>query len=181
MRNSSENGMLEENRKQVAFVEANVYILLTFVGVWMLYIFPLYQGIEELSEQKRVLRKFSVGGKKYPQVSPWWWLLPPVKISKEKQRGIKILKDNFSEEEDVRALFHFFNKTTGWFYIAIAGLLNGIVATAELAAALPFTVPLVGQLAVDLVIIVSGLLHARYRVSRRREQRLIEQLAGRRK
>lgn len=157
-------------------MEAKIYVVLTFIGIWMLYVFPLYQGVEELSEQKRVLQKFSAGREKYPQVSPWWWLLPPLKISKEKQRGIKVLKDNFSDEEDVRALFHFFNKTTGWFYIAIAGLLNGIAATAELAAILPFKVPLWGQLGVDLLIIAIGMLHARYRVSRRREQRLVDQL-----
>lgn len=153
--------------------------LFAFVGIWMLYFFPLYQGALELSEPNRIIKKFQKEGKDYPKVSPWYWLLPPLKIKKEKERGIRILQDSIAKKE-IDQLFRYFNKAVAWFYIAVAGVLNGVVATNDLFEAF-------GQerfwlrLVIDLLLIMGGFFHIRYRFDHRRKERIMTKIFARHK
>lgn len=153
-----------------------VYAALTFMGIWMLYIFPFYQGVMELPEQQRIVDKFKVDLHKYPKVSKWYWLVPPIKISKEKQCGISILKESVNQETESHDLFMFFSKATAWFYIAIAGIFNGIVATKELVNAFLHHDQITIALLVDLLMTVVGGVYVRYRMSAKRRQKMAKQL-----
>ncbi|KRO17723.1 hypothetical protein [Lacticaseibacillus saniviri] len=156
-----------------------IYVVLAFIGGWMLYFYPLYQGVLELSEQKRVIDKFRGTDVAYPPVSPWYWLLPPLKISKEKQRGIQILRDRVDQEEESDELLRFFNRATAWFYIALAGILNGIVVTGTMLDQWWPAASVWLSIGLDLVMIALGVVHVRYRMGRRRGQKLMTRLFNR--
>ena len=153
-----------------------IYAVLTFCGVWLLYVFPLYQGALELSEPNKMLKRFQKSGNKYPKVSPWYWLFPPLKIHKEKIRGIKMLRDNISSKKEMDRLFRYFNKAVAWYYIAIAGVLNGIVATHELFAVYSLQEHFISMIVFDCILILAGLYHVHYRLNDARKNRLLTKI-----
>lgn len=152
-----------------------IYALLTFGGVWLLYIFPLYQGALELSEPSKMLSRFKHKQKKYPKISPWYWLIPPLKISKEKQRGIKILQDHLTSQKEMDRLFRYFNKAVAWYYIAIAGVLNGIVATRELLLTFDCD-SLWAVVLVSVILVIIGFYHIHYRLNKERKNRVLTKI-----
>lgn len=66
--------------------------LLEFGSAWLIFTFSLYQGLLELNEQLSVVREQK--GQSEKKVSPWLWLLPPLKVRNEKKRTLKILAEN---------------------------------------------------------------------------------------
>lgn len=148
-----------------------VYVVLTFIGTWLLYGFSLYQGALELSDQKRIVDKLK-DTTPYPKVSPWYWLLPPLKLKRERQRLQQILHDRINEQEEAGDLFSFFNRATAWFYIALAGILNGIASTGALMAQFLQKGSIWLSIALDALMIVIGVLHVRYRLAHWRGQRM---------
>ncbi|WP_261370311.1 hypothetical protein [Weissella cibaria] len=66
--------------------------LLEFGSAWLIFTFSLYQGLLELNEQLSVVREQK--GQSERKVSPWLWLLPPLKVRNEKKRTLKILAEN---------------------------------------------------------------------------------------
>ncbi|EOT41137.1 MULTISPECIES: hypothetical protein [Enterococcus] len=152
------------------------YTILTFCGVWLLYIFPLYQGALELTEPNRLLKKFQKTGDHYPKISPWYWLIPPLKIQKEKNRGIKILRHNIKNEKEMDRLYRYFNKAVAWYYIAIAGVLNGIVATHEFFTVFFQNKYFLGMISVDILLIIAGFYHVHYRLKNTRKKRLMKKI-----
>lgn len=149
---------------------------LTFIGVWLLYIFPLYQGVLEISEQDRIIGKFQQADNKYAPVSSWYWLLPPLKIKKEKERGIRILRENIHGQEEIHALTNFLNKAVAWFYIALAGILNGLVATYDLIDVLLKNQILLISVIVDIFNIVLGIMIVRRRMSSQHKKKIIQRI-----
>lgn len=104
-----------------------------FVAVWLLFSFPLYQATLELSSQSIMFSqkvKGSLGSVK--RISKWYWLLPPLKIHKEKQRSINIIRQLNLDEMQVRVLLNYLDKATAWFYVALAGWLNAVFVTNDL-------------------------------------------------
>lgn len=151
--------------------------ILTFIGLWLLYIFPLYQGVLEISEQDKIIGKLSQADEqKYPEISSWYWLIPPLKIRKEKERGIAILRDSLNGKEDIHALFGFLNKATAWFYISLAGILNAIVATYDLVDSITKSYTLLISFIVDILMIIIGVLVVIYRSNRHRKQRILDKI-----
>lgn len=142
---------------------------LAFLGDWLLFIFPMYQGVLEISEQKKAMKRFIKKGKKYPDVSPWYWLFPPYKIFLERRRMVHILEDSIDSEKNFFVMQPFMNKATAWFYVALAGLLNGIAATNELLEKFHLELPWPLFLLLIIMLIASGILQVLYRTSKRRQ------------
>ncbi|MGM0238008.1 hypothetical protein [Enterococcus sp. AZ103] len=151
-----------------------VMALLAFLGDWLLFIFPMYQGVLEITEQKKALRRFMKKGKKYPDISLWYWLLPPYKIFLERQRIKRILRDSIDSEKNFFVMQPFMNKATAWFFVAIAGLLNGIAATNDLLEQFKVELPWQLFILLILVLIVSGILQVIYRSSKRRQSQQLQ-------
>ncbi|WP_125766754.1 hypothetical protein [Lapidilactobacillus wuchangensis] len=157
-----------------------LFACFTFVGVWLLFVFPLYQGVLEVLEQQQIISRFTEANAKYPPVSPWYWLIPPLKVIKEKHRGIRILHDSIGSQEEYHQIFQFLNKAVAWCYIALAGMLNGFVATRELLRAFSWSVNPLSMVALNILIIALGMLYVYYRVNHHREQRMINKIATKR-
>ncbi|MBK0083328.1 hypothetical protein IAE51_05340 [Lactococcus sp. S64] len=146
----------------------NLYVVLSFIGTWMLYVFPLYQGTLEMSEQQRIIGKFTNKDKKFLKISNCYWLLPFLKIHLEKKRAIKILKDSTNNERDYKELLSFFDKSLVWIYVSLAGLLNGLVSTHELVEVFTIRSHTLFILGIDILMLLIGIVHAYYRVTDKR-------------
>lgn len=107
-----------------------------FAGGWFLVAGPIFQAAVELREHE-------AAGKRYlldqpddasRKVSPWWWLLPPVKIFLEKRRSDRYRQEYFSQlpADDAALLVSFMNKATGWVYVATGAFLIAVKETFEL-------------------------------------------------
>lgn len=68
---------------------SNFIAVISLIGDWLLLSFPLYQGLMELKEFKALLEEFEQVSKRWRPISPWWWLIPPLKVHKERVRGNK--------------------------------------------------------------------------------------------
>lgn len=113
-------------------MQDSIVVILGFIGDWLLFSFPLLQAALELSEQGNIIGQFKEVGRKYPKVSPWYWLLPPLKLYLERQRVKKIIHDQDFAGIDRKSLSSFSARGTAWFYVALAGACNGIGETREL-------------------------------------------------
>lgn len=82
------------------------------------------------------------------------------------------------EENDLRKLLLYFDKATAWFYVSMAGLLNGIYITYEIFGkwGLPRTPGIF--LSSILVIVVLCSLTVRYRLASKRKARKIADIRG---
>ncbi|WP_282800725.1 hypothetical protein [Lactococcus lactis] len=105
--------------------------IIEFIAKWLLFAFPLYQAYIELIEQQKFLNKIVRKSKKYPKISPWYWVIPPLKITLEKKRGLTILSEGLISKRDFEDSIIFGRKATAWFYVSIAGLLEGVAAVYE--------------------------------------------------
>lgn len=153
-----------------------IYAMMAFIGSWLLYVFPLYQFILEAAQQQKIIRQFRGNQQKYPEVSPWYWLIPPLKLKYEKERSLKILRDKVVDRQDFDQIYLFLNKGTAWFYIAVAGALNGFVATRGLLDSLKWQIPWLGVLLINGSLLALGIIHVQYRMSHQRRQRFEQKL-----
>ena len=68
----------------------SVFVLFCgFLGSWLFFAGPLYQGVMELRNEGREMERVSAGRHEFrltPPASAWWWLLPPVKIVLDRRR-----------------------------------------------------------------------------------------------
>lgn len=111
---------------------------LGFLGSWLLFAGPIYQAALELQEQDIESDRIRATGAMLEQpakVSPWWWLIPPVKLILERRRSNKYKRIYIDAllPEDAEALISFLNKATAWLLVAIGGLCIAIKETYELA------------------------------------------------
>jgi hypothetical protein len=108
-----------------------------FLGAWLLVAGPLHQARVELAEEEFERERFedvvSVVGPPQP-VSPWWWLLPPVRVYLGRRA-----KDRWDRQvwlrlpdEDFEALSSFMSKARGWLLVGAGGLLIATKETWEL-------------------------------------------------
>ena len=118
----------------------------SFFGAWLLVAGPLYQASLELREQDIAFDRIHAVRQKIPvppKVSPWWWVLPPVKVYLE-HRISQQYRDQFIralEADDVEAIMNFKSKATGWVIVASGAALIAAKETYELW--LHFHVPVV--------------------------------------
>ncbi len=148
-------------------------IMLGFIGDWLLYIFPLYQGWMELYTYDRFIQRFEKTAKTVPKISPMLWIIPFYKIHREKQRAMLILKQDVSSNQELDEMLSFLDKSVAWFYVALGGLLNAIYATYELTSNLLPNFPIISAGIISLLSFFLGIFHARYRVSEYRKRRMI--------
>ena len=62
---------------------------ISLIGDWLLFSFPLNQGLMELSDYKRFVKDFDNSSKSIAKISPWYWIMPNLKIHFEKSRAKK--------------------------------------------------------------------------------------------
>jgi hypothetical protein len=108
-----------------------------FFGSWLLVAGPVYQAALELQEQAMERDEIEAAGKgvsQPPPVSPWWWLVPPVKYVLERRRDRAFRRDflHALSPRQVESLVNFLNKATGWLAVGTGGLLLAIKETGEL-------------------------------------------------
>jgi hypothetical protein len=108
-----------------------------FFGAWLLVAGPLHQARVELAEEEFEREQFEevvdvVGPP--TRVSPWWWLLPPVRL----YLGHRA-KDRWDRQvwlalpdEDFEALSSFMSKARGWLLVGAGGFLIATKETWEL-------------------------------------------------
>ena len=150
--------------------------ILGFLGVWSLFSFPLYQAFLELSSQAINFTKQSKVSHDFKKVSPWYWLFPPLKIAKEKQRALRIIHSMALSEDDARKMMLYFDKATAWFYVATAGLFNAIYFSYDLYKESSFSRYPVLFFLFLLSMTVFCVLNVIYRMSPKRTQQKIKRL-----
>ena len=98
------------------------------VGSWLLFAGPLYQAVLELRAHEiardRIEATVSMVPKP-PRISYWWWLVPPVRMVLERRRSTRHRNAVLAAltAEDHEALLTFFDKATGWMFVALGALL----------------------------------------------------------
>jgi len=99
-----------------------------FLGAWFLVAGPIHQATVELREEEfeRERMQPTIDAVGPPAaVSPWWWLLPPVRLWLGRRR-----RDAWQHrlvlalpDEEYEALNSFMAKARGWIYVGTGGLL----------------------------------------------------------
>ncbi|MDF7627201.1 hypothetical protein PUF88_04670 [Lactobacillaceae bacterium L1_55_11] len=110
----------------------NLVLILGFFGDWLLFVFPLMQGILELQDYSTVIDAFKVAGQDVKKVSNWYWLFPPLKFHLERVRLHKISRSQPVSRVDRQDLMKFEMKAMAWFFVALTGIFKGVGATSEI-------------------------------------------------
>jgi hypothetical protein len=108
-----------------------------FVGAWLLVAGPLYQAALELQEQdleRERIRQVTAQVAAPAPVSPWWWLLPPVRYVLAQRRARRWRADMVAalDREDLESLVEYFDKARGWLLVGAGGFLLATKETWEL-------------------------------------------------
>lgn len=112
----------------------------------------------------------------YEKISPWYWLLPLHKLSLEKNRAVSIMREADLSQQQMRQMLLFFDRATAWFFVSLAGLFGGIAATDSLLKQL-FPHASLWVLAAAVVgVLAISIFNVFYRLSQRREDRLIKKI-----
>lgn len=128
------------------------------VGAWLLVAGPVYQAALELREQDiGQQRALSASTADTKDISPWWWLVPPVAYWKRHVAHDRLRRETFAkaDSEEVRKLLTFYNKSLGWLLVAAGAFLMAIKETWELGEILEW--PAVSTAAVIVVATVAVL------------------------
>lgn len=147
----------------------HIFDIIVFIAKWLLFIFPIYQGIIEFLRRNNIIDFNETHSSKYPKIPVWYWILPPLKIHLEKVRINKLLKDSHIKEADAENLYFISNKATAWFYISLAGLLEGIEATHSLLASFDIKLPIYSFILLICIIIILSIISIIYRLSDNRK------------
>lgn len=149
---------------------SNFIAVVSLLGDLLLFSFPLCQGLMELKEYKQLLEEFDQVSKRWKPISPWWWLLPPIKIHRERIRGNQILREAADTKRERRQAVSFLDKATAWYFVALAGWLKMITSTYELLETIK--VENVWTLIIIVALLSSwGIFNAYYRVDAKRVAR----------
>ncbi|MEO6511905.1 MAG: hypothetical protein ABIO16_12985 [Nocardioides sp.] len=93
-----------------------------FIGAWLLFAGPVYQSALELQEEEEARTRMSdlidTVGRSF-QVSPWWWLLPPVAIAMifRSRAGYRREVEKVMTDEDRQVMGHYSAVARGWWYV----------------------------------------------------------------
>jgi hypothetical protein len=108
-----------------------------FFGAWFLLAGPVYQAALELHEQElerdRIAETTRAVDRPAP-ISPWWWLLPPVRylLERRRQGEYRQLVLRSLDPELVGQVVDYLNKAVGWLLVGTGGLLIAMTQTWEL-------------------------------------------------
>ena len=101
-----------------------------FAGTWLLVAGPLYQGSVELNEldiDREGIEgvRASALGTAPDRPSPWWWLLPPVMYVLHRRWAAAFRQATLAQltETQREQLTSFRSKASGWYTVAVGGLL----------------------------------------------------------
>lgn len=150
--------------------------IVSLLGDWLLFTFPLYQGLMELNDYQELLVGFDEISGKWKMISPWWWLVPVVKIQKERTRGYRILREATKSKSERHRALSFIDKATAWYFVALAGWLKMIASSYEVLEA--FGCGEAAWLLIVMVVLMTagGLFNAYYRIGKKRVSRKEEEL-----
>lgn len=134
----------------------------------------MYQGLMELDEYRNLFDKFDLYSEQSIKVSPWYWLLPPLKLYLEKYRALKILKKFVDNKQEYRTLMSFSDKATAWYFVSVGGWFKTLSSIYEVLE--NNHVPYFGWSFIILALIatVSGFFSATYRLSQRRQHKILK-------
>jgi hypothetical protein len=109
-----------------------------FLGSWLLFAGPVYQASLELREQdleRERIEATTAAVARAPEVSAWWWLLPPVRFWLERRRSQAYRHAVLAAlaPPDLEALVHYLHKAVGWLLVGLGGLLLATKETWELS------------------------------------------------
>ncbi|USS93098.1 hypothetical protein M8332_05740 [Fructilactobacillus ixorae] len=153
--------------------------ILGFIGDWLLFIFPLYQGQMELMESNSVFAKYQIKGHKPKNASLLEWMIPPLLFRRIKRTAGKAqINDLINNKEDFQNFYSFYNKGLAWYFVSYAGFLNGVCSTYELIIeklALG-RIGIVIFIVVSLLIFFAGHYFVSYLTSGKREKRFIKRM-----
>ena len=115
-----------------------------FFGSWLLFAGPIFQAALELKDEdieRDRIRETAKRVATVQHVSPWWWLLPPVKLYLESVQRRRWQKEYFSLllPEDREAFVDFTSKARGWLFVAGGALLIAGKETWELGEKLEWS------------------------------------------
>lgn len=151
-------------------------LVLACLGNWLLFSFPLFQGCLEMKEQANTIEILIEENAEYKKISPWYWLLPFRKLSLEKKRALTIMRNASLNQQQMKQMLLFFDRATAWLFVSLAGLLSGIAATNTLLEKLFPHEPIWVLCIVIMIIIGISTFNVFYRLSKKREQRLITKI-----
>ena len=148
---------------------------ISFLGDWLLFSFPLYQGLMELYDYKWFLTEFNQSSKSQPKISPLYWIAPIVKIYLEKKRAVKILGDIIKNESDLRTAMSFIDKATAWYFVSLGGWLKMVSSLYEFLGELHIE-SLLWLIVGTVILTFLGISSAYYRINPKRQENLISKL-----
>ena len=99
-----------------------------FFGAWLVVAGSVFQAGLELHEEsvaRDAMERASQTVDRSAPVSPWWWLVPPVKYFLEKRRSAAFRNDVLSalSVDEVSALVRYIDKAAGWLLVGAGGTL----------------------------------------------------------
>lgn len=111
----------------------DVMSVFTFCAHWLIFAFSLYQGALHISTSHSRLRELaSTAVKHFPGPPRWMIVCMPLWFAKKRQQILQIVHEVEAGETSRQELLSFLDKATAWFYIALAGWINMIVALYDL-------------------------------------------------
>lgn len=146
-------------------------LCISLLADWLLFTFPLYQGLMELRDYEVLRSRYDEISKNVREVSPWWWLIFPIKIHLERIRARDILQA-VSESKKIKAdPISFIDKATAWYFVSVAGWLKMVDSAFDVLEELHFSRPLFSLIVSVLVLTFIGIVQIIYRISDRRLKR----------
>jgi hypothetical protein len=147
-----------------------------FLGAWLLVAGPLYQASIELQEQDLEREKIAEATRSHRDapISPWWWLVPPVRYALARRR-VSRSRDAILATlapEEMEDLIRYINKASGWLYVSTGGFLIAMAETWALREHYDWPVAVFWVLLVVMLLAAMGNVSLR---SRRSHQILEEQ------
>ncbi|WP_294835693.1 hypothetical protein [uncultured Lactobacillus sp.] len=148
---------------------------ISFLGDWLLFAFPFYQGLMELYDYEWFLKEFNQSSKAQPKISPLYWIIPIVKIYLEKKRAVKILGSIIKKDSDLRIVMSFTDKATAWYFVSLGGWLKMVSSLYEFIGELheDSILLLVGG---TIVLTFLGIFSGYYRLNPKRQRVLISKI-----
>jgi len=148
--------------------------IIEILAGWLLFTFPMYQGLMELSDYRNIFSKFDQYRGDYHEISPWYWLIPPVKIILERNRAMKVIKRFVKSDHDIKVFISFNDKATAWYFVSLGGWIDLITSIYDILEGLHLTHFILFFLLISLIATMSGFFSAYYRVSEIRQKKMVK-------